>query len=387
MDELSERYRSNFLSIISHELNTPLMGMLGSIQMLEEAFPGESLYIPILRKNAERLRERVNNLLELSRADAGALRVRLSEVDFENFLFIHKDLLKSRLESAGFTFELDIESDFPRVCADARRMGKVFECLVLNAIKFSSAPKPGAPVPKIKVKLALESMSTIPRQYISPQQMAKTGLYIVVSVASSLPAIGERPENFEQLFEPFSPWRDVDTRAKEGLGVELALAREILLAHSGFIWAGEPEHSGEGWSLRFALPVLSREDELDLIIHNRLFSGFSTLEKVSLLMIQLLPTQGESVSIATLAQEIKSLLFRSSDALFTVPETGEALILMDDCDSENAKKVGQRLASSLQQSLPHASLVWSTATGPDDGADAAKLLSHARSHWRSSSGL
>jgi hypothetical protein len=169
--------------------------------------------------------------------------------------------------------------------------------------------------------------------------------------------------------------------------VELALAREILLAHSGFIWAGEPEHSGEGWSLRFALPVLSREDELDLIIHNRLFSGFSTLEKVSLLMIQLLPTQGESVSIATLAQEIKSLLFRSSDALFTVPETGEALILMDDCDSDNAKKVGQRLASSLQQSLPHASLVWSTATGPDDGADAAKLLSYARSHWRSSSGL
>jgi two-component system, NarL family, sensor histidine kinase BarA len=317
MDQKSsaEKYRSNFLAIVSHELNTPLMGILGSLQLLEEQFPQEHENIPTLRRNAERLRERINNLLELSRADAGSLRVRLSEVDFENFIYLHNDVLSERVAKAGYALDCKVENDLPRACADPKRMSKVLESLVTNAIKFSSSPNPGDPQPRVNISLSMESASVIPREYIVPGEKSVTGLYLVVTVCSSQPSIGERPENFEQLFEPFSPWRDVDTRPKEGLGVELALAREVLIAHSGFIWATDPLAAGEGWVFRFALPVLSREDELNLIINSRLYNGWDTLAKISLLLIQpereALGVDGSKVS--ELANQVQSLLFRSSD--------------------------------------------------------------------------
>ena len=62
----NERFRSNLLSIISHELNTPLTGILNAISMPEERFAAEKEYIPMLRRNAERLRKTVENLLEMA---------------------------------------------------------------------------------------------------------------------------------------------------------------------------------------------------------------------------------------------------------------------------------------------------------------------------------
>lgn len=378
-----QRFRSNFLAIVSHELNTPLMGIMGALQMLEENFPQEKEYIPILRKNAERMRERVNNLLELSRADAGALRVRLGEVDIENFIYLQHDLLKDRVHQYGFEFNLQLEGDLPKVCADAKRIGKVFESLVLNAMKFSSAKRPDQEAPLIRVRLALETVGAVPPAYFPKDKDLQTGLYIVTSISSSLPAIGEKPDHFEQLFEPFSPWRDVDTRPKEGMGIELALAREILLAHAGFIWASDAEFNGEGWVFRFAIPVLSREDEIDLIVNNRLFTGLGN-SKVSLLLIQPSATDmaARGVKISSLVAQVQQLLFRSSDSLFTVPETGELMILMDDCDALSAVRVGERLVKSLLEALPHVAILWSAVTAPDNGTSAEQLLGAARSSWR-----
>jgi hypothetical protein len=361
------------------------MGILGALQLLEEKYPDEKDYLPTLRRNAERLRDRVENLLELSRADAGALRVRLSEVDFENFVYLNYELLKERVRQAGFSMEVTVEPDLPRVCADPRRLGKVFETLVMNAVKFSAAIGTNQNSrAKISVRLSMETVAHIPPQYFPINRPHATGMYLIVSIASKLPSIGEKPDSFEQLFEPFSPWRDVDTRTREGLGVELALAREIMLAHSGFIWAADPAAIGEGWVFRFALPVLSREQELDLIINNRLYSGMGGAAKVSLLLIQPMPIAAETTNHGTkdLAAEVRSLLFRASDALFWIPETGELTILMDDCDANGAERVGERLVASLRTSLPNLPFVWAFATGPDHGADAKILLARARASWR-----
>src|SRR5690606_33795218 len=138
----------------------------------------------------------------------------------------------------------------------------------------------------IHVNLSLEPVSSLPPGLLSTREK-KTGMYLMVCVQGSLPSIGESPESFEQLFEPFSPWRDADTRVKEGLGVELALAKEILLAHEGFIWADLPgEGDRKGWKFCFALPLLSRVDELDLVVNNRLFTAIGALSKMSLLLLR-----------------------------------------------------------------------------------------------------
>jgi nitrogen-specific signal transduction histidine kinase len=382
----NERFRSNLLSIVSHELNTPLTGILNSIAMLEEKYPEEAEYLPMLRRNSERLRKSVENLLEISRVDAGTLRVRLSELDMENFLHARRDALKAALEKQRFEMELTMEEDLPRVCGDIRRLTHVFDALVLNAAKFSHAGhlKAGENA-SIQVNLSLEPVSSLPPGLLSTREK-KTGMYLVVCVQSSLPSIGESPESFEQLFEPFSPWRDADTRVKEGLGVELALAKEILLAHEGFIWADLPEAGTKmGWKFCFALPLLSRVDELDLVVNNRLFTAIGALSKMSLLLLR--PEPGYEVKPGDeqrISKALQKVLFRSSDSTFWIQDTGEYSILMDDCDHEGGERVAARLMGQLRAEIPEIRFLWSLVTGPDEGTNARELLEKARDRWQPS---
>lgn len=379
----NERFRSNLLSVISHELNTPLTGILNAVVMLEEKFPAEREYVPMLRRNAERLRKTIENLLEISRVDAGTLRVRLSEVSLENFILARKESLRDVLDSQRFRIQTDIEEDLPHVCGDVKRLAHVFDALVLNAVKFSNvAHLATGEFGEVRVSLVMKPSGELPAGLFSTKEK-KTGMYLVVGVQSSLPSIGESPESFEQLFEPFAPWRDADTRQKEGLGVELAIAKEILLAHEGFIWADLPESTRSGsLNFQFALPLLSRVDELDLVINNRLFTSIGALSKMTLLLLR--PEPGYSTGREDqprIAQALQKVLFRSSDSTFWIEDTGEFAILMDDCDREGGVRVARRLLESLKENMPSLRFLWSVAAGPDEGTNASELLEKARSEW------
>lgn len=383
----NERFRSNLLSIVSHELNTPLTGILNSLAMLEEKFPEEQVYIPMLRRNSERLRRSIENLLEISRVDAGTLRVRLSELDMENFLLGRRDVLRSQLGKQKFSIEMELEEDLPRVCGDIRRLAHVFDILVLNAVKFSH----GGHLKKdetgvVHVSLSIEPVASIPPGLLSTREK-KTGMYLLVCVQSSLPSLGESPDSFEQLFEPFAPWRDADTRVKEGLGVELAIAKEILLAHEGFIWADLPDENSDrhGWKFCFALPLLSRVDELDLVVNNRLFTAIGALSKMSLLLLRPEPGyQQKEGDEQRISRTLQKVLFRSSDSIFWIHDTGECAILMDDCDQEGGARVAIRLLATLKTEMPDIGFLWSLVTGPDAGSNARELLEKARDRWQPS---
>lgn len=380
----NERFRSNLLSIVSHELNTPLTAILNATAMLEERFPAEKEYIPMLRRNADRLRKTVENLLEISRVDAGTLKVRLSELDLGNFIRNRREVLKETMSRSRFELELEVEEDLPHVCGDYRRLAHVFDSLVLNAIKFSDLGNLGASDKGvIRVKLALEPATSVPPGQRAGKE-ARTGMFLIVSVQSSQPTIGESPETFEQLFEPFSPWRDADTRVREGLGVELAIDKEILLAHEGFIWADlSPERKRNGWKFFFALPMLSRVDELDLVVNNRLSTAIGALAKLTLLLIRPEPGTGMGAEESpAIFKSLQKALFRSSDSTFWLQDSGEFVVLMDDCDREGGERVAGRLLQTLHSEFTHLRFLWSAVTGPEDGTSARELLENARVGWK-----
>lgn len=380
----NERFRSNLLSIVSHELNTPLTAIINATAMLEERFPAEKEYIPMLRRNAERLRKTVENLLEISRVDAGTLKVRLSELDLANFIRNRHEQLRHSLESARFELELEVEDDLPHVCGDYRRLAHVFDSLVLNAVKFSNTSNLG-PGDKgvVRITLSLEAATSIPPGQRAGKE-ARTGMFLMVSVQSSQPSIGESPDTFEQLFEPFSPWRDADTRVREGLGVELAIDKEILLAHEGFIWADlSPEKKKNGWKFFFALPMLSRVDELDLVVNNRLSTAIGALAKLTLLLIRPEPGSGMGAEEGpSIFRALQRALFRSSDSTFWLQDSGEFVVLMDDCDRDGGERVAKRLLRTLHEEFTHLRFLWSAVTGPEDGTSARELLENARVGWK-----
>ncbi len=380
-----ERFRSNLLAVVSHELNTPLTGIFSALTVLEERFAAEKEFVPMLRRNAERLKKTIDNLMELSRADAGALRVRLAEVDMENLLRVSAESLKKNLKKQKFTMDFEIEEDLPRACADPRRLSFAFECLVNNAMKFSDLTRTKE-IPAVKVSLNLDTADKIP-QGLLKNGAPKTKMYLYVSVQSSLPSVGEAPDSFEQLFEPFGPWRDVDSMEREGLGVELALAKEIFHAHEGFIWAEFPEEgSHDAWIFHFALPVLSRIDEIELVVNNRLHTGIGLLGKLSLLLLRAGPGQEISQELRPkILKEVQTALFRASDSAFWMEDTGELLILLDDCDALAAERVAARVLELLAPHFIGLELLWTTVTGPEDGTNAKELLEKARFSWRPTS--
>jgi nitrogen-specific signal transduction histidine kinase len=383
----NEQFRSNLLSVVSHELNTPLTGIINAATMLEERYPEEQEYVPMLRRNAERLRKTIENLLEISRVDAGTLRVRLSEMDMANFILSRRDPLKPLVNKDRFEIDFEMEEDLPHVCGDIRRLAHVFDSLVLNAVKFSHGGNlPAGQKANVGVTLTLEPVASLPPGLLSTRDK-KTGMYILVTVQSSLPSIGESPESFEHLFEPFAPWRDADTRVRDGLGVELAIAKEILHAHEGFIWADLPEGGAErqGWKFLFALPLLSRLDELDLVVNNRLSTAIGALSKMSLLLMKREPGSVRRLGDeAIISRALQKVLFRSSDSIFYIQDTDEFAILMDDCDPEGGERVALRLLTTLREEMPEFRFMWAMATGPDDGSNAPELLEKARDSWRPS---
>lgn len=382
-NQSDSEFRSNLLALVSHELNTPLTGIINAITVLESRYPKDEEFLPMLRRNAERLKRTVDNMLNLAEADAGILRVHLTEASLENMLHREMEKMRARIEREGFQYAGDFEEDLPTVCADPLRLGRVIDTFLENAVKFSEKHRDRHKPALVRVRVAMEPIAELTEKLHSRDIESKTGLFLVVSIASSQPPLGEVPDSFEDFFEPFSPWKDISTREKDGLGIELALAREILIAHNGFIAAGPAEIEGEGWTFYFGLPVLSRQDELEFVINNRIHGALGNLTKTSILVLQVDPeTVARPGGMRGIEEEVRNLLYRSSDSVFSNPSRGEITIVMDDCNARGAEKLALRMANDLKLRLPDTTFVCGTATGPDDGATAVELIRHVAHNWK-----
>lgn len=379
---IDSSYRSNLLALVSHELNTPLSGIVNAISVLENEKFKNPEFFEMLKRNTQRLRVTVDSLLELANADAGVLRVHLSEASLENVVQAQEEILRPFLKSNGFALQTIIEDQLPNVCIDSVRLGRVFNALVEHAVLFcDSSSRTKNKELLVNVHISLAPIDAVDQWLPNTSVRDQTGTFLTLEISTNVPTLAE-VENFEDLFEPFSPWRDVYTRERDGIGVELALAREIMLGHRGFIGVGPAESAEGGWVFRFGVPILSREDELEAVIDNRIHGGASRLMKTSIVLIR--PTEKSLAAVGDLRrveEAVASLLYRSSDSVFSIASQGELTIVMDDCDANGSRKLADRITLELKEALPSLEFVWGVATGPDNGSTAEELLRHVRRHW------
>jgi hypothetical protein len=123
-------------------------------------------------------------------------------------------------------------------------------------------------------------------------------------------------------------------------------------------------------------------DELDLVVNNRLSTAIGALAKLTLLLLRPEPGVGMGVDESPLVfKALQRALFRSSDSTFWLQDTGEFVVLMDDCDREGGERVAKRLLQTLQEEFPRLRFLWSAVTGPEQGTSARELLENARMGW------
>jgi hypothetical protein len=225
----ADRLKSELLSVVSHDLRTPLTSVIGYLELLgdEEAGPlsaEQESYLAAVRRGADRLLALVNDLLFIARADAGKLELDLADTDLAE---LARDAVHALLpKAADSSIRLGLLAEEPaQARVDRARITELLENLLSNALKFT--PAGGS----VDVRVA-------------PQKGA-----VVLEVADT--GIGISSDDQRHLFERF--FRSKRTQAAPGVGLGLAIVKAIAQAHGGRVTVESCEHAGA--TFRVSLPA------------------------------------------------------------------------------------------------------------------------------------
>jgi len=224
----AEEIKSTFVSIVSHELKTPIALIKGYVGTLrrEDAIWDRKVVedsLAVIEEEADRLTELIDDLLDASRLQAGALKINLSDVSLDNLAKRIADRFITQTDR--HTIVVDFPPDFPIVLADENRIGQVLSNLLSNAIKYSTEGG----------KISISGR-------VRPEQ-------VIVCVSDQGPGIA--PEDLPHVFDRFYRASQASRKTK-GAGLGLYLARAVIEAHGGRIWV-DPK-PGEGARICFSLP-------------------------------------------------------------------------------------------------------------------------------------
>src|SRR5215469_13067165 len=230
---LMDEVKTNLVSTVSHELKTPLTSIRMGLHLLLEEKIGSlnAKQLELLlaaREDSERLLRMINDLLDLARLESGQTRQRLEVVSPAKLIEDALPNLKLLLESHDSRLVLNVAPDLPEVTVDPRQIGHVFSNFVSNAARFSKAGD--------EVVLSVKAF----------------GQSVLFSVLDQGP--GTRREFQPRLFERF--FRIPGTEESTGVGLGLAIAKEIVVSHGGNI--GLRSTPGEGSEFYFDLPATGK---------------------------------------------------------------------------------------------------------------------------------
>ena len=257
--ERLDQAKSDFINVASHELRTPLTQVRGYTEILSDMSDDKSLTPDManrmtagISKATRRLEEIIDTMFIISKIDTQTLALDPSMTSVSTLVSTAVDTWTTALEERKQTLTVEGLADLPSVTADAKRLQQVFSHLIQNAIKYT----PDGGVIYITGRLLGEGMS--------PQDQS---IEIVVSDTG----IGIAPEDLDRIFEKFYRVGDVllhstgKTKFKgAGPGLGLTIARGIIEAHGGRIWAesaGHDEKACLGSQFHIVMPVQLRHLE------------------------------------------------------------------------------------------------------------------------------
>jgi len=235
--EVANKHKSDFLANMSHELRTPLNAIIGFSEVLIEKMFGEVNekqldYLNDIHSSGKHLLSLINEILDLSKIEAGRMELDLSEVDVPDTLSSAMTLVRERAQNHGITLSLDVDPQVGAVRADERKVKQVVLNLLSNAVKFT--PDGGS----ISVRATLDTDC--------------------VEVAVRDTGIGIALEDQAAVFEEFTQVGRDYTKKAEGTGLGLALTKRIVELHGGRIWLESAP--GEGSTFAFTLPLTQAKE-------------------------------------------------------------------------------------------------------------------------------
>jgi GAF domain-containing protein/nitrogen-specific signal transduction histidine kinase len=232
-----DRLKSEFVATVSHELRTPMTSIRGYADILLLGAAGalnenQSHFLQIIKNNTERLNILVNDLLDISRIEAGRVTLAPQPIDLRELAEdVLADILRrSQEENKPMAISLEASKELPRVFGDSERVHQILDNLVDNAYHYT--PVNG------QIQVHIHSDDTGEVQ---------------VDVTDS--GVGIAPEDQERVFERFFRGEHPMVLATPGTGLGLPIVKQLVEMHHGRIWMTSRGVPGEGSTFSFTLPI------------------------------------------------------------------------------------------------------------------------------------
>jgi GAF domain-containing protein/HAMP domain-containing protein len=230
--EIANKHKSEFLANMSHELRTPLNAIIGFSEVLLERLFGDlnvkqDDYLKDIHSSGKHLLSLINDILDLSKIEAGRMELEPSRVDVDTAIANALTLIRERAQAHGIALAKDVDASLGTIVADERKFKQILLNLLSNAVKFT--PDGG----RIEVNA---------RRVDGAAQ-----------IAVSDTGIGIAPEDRAAVFEEFRQVGRDYTKKQEGTGLGLALTRKFVELHGGRIWLESTP--GRGSTFTFTIPL------------------------------------------------------------------------------------------------------------------------------------
>ncbi len=248
--ERLEHVRQEFLSNVSHELRTPLTAILAFVETLETSAVEEQesalRFLAIIRKNATRMQDLIDDILELSAIEAGNVQVRAEQVELAPIVTDVIASLATKAAAGGIVVSNAVARD-TMVFADARRLEQMLTNLVENAIKFNR--ENGTVIVKFENGSRDDAKGRTEAEMLASQSAKpKRDKIIVEDTGEGIPA-----QHLERLFERFYRVDRARSRAMGGTGLGLAIVKHLARAHGGEVTVSS--ELGKGSVFTIELPA------------------------------------------------------------------------------------------------------------------------------------
>lgn len=246
--ESANRAKSGFLANMSHELRTPLTSIIGFSEVIYDELFGplnekQKEYMNLILTSANHLLNLINDILDLSKVEAGRMELELSKFLVKDLMNSSLTMVKEKALKHRITLRLDIEPDAEiEMEADERKLKQIMFNLLSNAVKFT--PDGGSVVVRAR-RIGYEEIRNLGIDSIPEKD------FLEISVEDT--GIGIKAEDIPKLFSEFSQLSSPYQKKYQGTGLGLALTKKLVELHKGRIWC-ESEY-GRGSKFTFIIPI------------------------------------------------------------------------------------------------------------------------------------
>lgn len=371
--ERLERLKSEFISIVSHELRTPLTAIKNSLDIVLSGKSGtltENMdkFMNMAKRNVTRLSGIINDLLDLSKIEAGKMDFKFETIKIQPVIDYVKTSLEEMAREKNLVLKTRIEDNYADIYADSHRLEQVLTNLLSNAIKFT--PENG----QVEIRTEVVDAKDINYVEMFDEEFKQLhGKYLVVCVKDN--GIGISQENLARVFDKFAQIENSLSRKVGGSGLGLPIARQLLEAHNGAIWCNSMPDKGS--SFYFVVPVADEKTKFMLEAKQHLLKA-----KINNSSLSVIKIKGDSNFVNDLIEDenlinknyLNNSLKETNDKITTIT------MIVPDGDRFSAdflKKKIQGYVKDRGNLYPNCAIMFSYAVYPEDALDEVELMKKA----------